>query len=195
MSQKMTKENQRSICRKYFENYLKENDLEISSLSVKIVESMKIDDVSRVVKREILREMKSGGTKPEKSNDTEKLTEKINQLIGEVDDFHRLYDFSHKEIEFIHQLFKQKNKLFDVMEGQQVFGLKKDDDKEVLKLKDKLSDLHKLDDQTGVSVKLNKDIHKELKEYGRLLGMSIREIIHIGMKDVLKYLETVSKTN
>jgi hypothetical protein len=176
----MKNDEQRVTCREYLEGYLKENDLEVSSITIKDVDSMKIDGVSRQIKREILGEMKDG---------VEGLKDQINRLTGVIDDWGLLYDFSKEEVDFIHDLFKNRDKLLKVSEGQRELGLKKDDDKEVLELKEQLSDIHKLKDQNTFSVSINKDLYGKMMDYRRLYDMSIRDIVHIGMKDLLEKLE------
>jgi hypothetical protein len=262
----MNKDEQRVTCREYLEGYLKENDLEVSSVTLKDVDSMKINGVSRQIKRDVLKEMKQlteESTMSKKMNsgeqriifrkqveeylkesgdgyeigefemdfekdnlddfegvelvplhikrevidemlqdekldmlleitndlgsDTGKLKKEVNRLSVEVDDIYKLYDFSKEEVDFIHELFKNKDRVFQ--EGQRELGLKKDDDDEVILIKEKLSDIHKLNDQSTISVGINKEMYGKMKEYGRLLDLSVRQMIHIGMKDLLEKLE------
>ena len=163
MSVKMSKEDQKKTCRRYLENYLKENNLELTALSKKGVESLKIEGVSRAVKREILDELKADRTEPEKMD---------------------VYQ------DFIEELYKHKDRLHELQEEPQGFILR--DYKESHELKERLEDIQKLDEQIGVSVKMNKDIHRQLKEYGRVLGgISIREFVHIALKDLLVKLGNI----
>ena len=182
----LTKNKQKEIFRKYLLNYLEENDLAASRLRMKDVESMEINGVSRSVKREILSQIKSGERDEEELGD---------QVENKKEDYAiAATKISSEVINFIHELFKQKERLQELLDGKRDRGLKKDSDEEVVILKERLSDIHKLDEQTGVFVKMNKEVHSKLKEYGRLLNLSIREIVHIGMKDTLKNLEEMSES-
>ena len=181
----LTKNKQKEIFRKYLLNYLEENDLDASRLRMKDVESMEIKGVSRSVKRGILSQIKSGEKDEELGDQVENKKEDYAIAATKI---------SPEVINFIHELFKQKERLQELLDGKRDRGLKKDSDEEVVILKERLSDIHKLDEQTGVFVKMNKEIHSKLKEYGRLLGLSIREMIHIGMKNTLKNLEEMSES-
>ena len=164
MSGKMSTEDQKIACRQYIENYLKENNLEIAALSKKGVESLKIEGVSRAIKRKILDELKADRTEPEKTEDYQN---------------------------FIAELYKHKDRLYGLLEEPR--GSIQREYKESHELKEGLEDIQKLDKQIGVSVKMNKEIHRQLKEYGRILGgISIREFVHIASKDLLVKLGRIS---
>lgn len=186
MSKRIAKDDQRVICLKHLTEYLKENNIEVDALSMRDVDSMNIDNVSRIVKREILKEMKDAS----EIGSIKQMKKDINSLACYIADFDLIYDLSRKEVEFIHELFKRKERLYSTMDELREVGLKRDDDEEVILIKERLTDIDKLSDQTPVSVKINRDIYQKMREYGRMLGgMSVREMIHIGMKDLLNKLE------
>ncbi len=186
MSKRIAKDDQKVICRKYLTEYLKENNREIDVLTIKDVDSMNIDKVSRLVKREILEEMKVASD----IGSIRQLKKWVGSLAFDMDTFFMLYNFSKTEVDFIHELFNQKEKLYNLIDVTREVRLKRDNDEEVVLIKEKLTDIDKLSDQTPVSVKINKDIYQKMREYGRMLGgMSVREMIHIGMKDLLNKIE------
>jgi hypothetical protein len=186
MTRKISKDDKKDIFKKHLEGYLRKNNLEISSITIKDVESMKIEGVSRQIKREILRDMKEGEVNSEEQKKIKELDQRLNQLTGLVDDLLRIYDLSYMEVQFVHELFHHKDRLLNTSTEPRELEIKREDDEEVLSIKDKLSDIQSLEEQKGVSVKINQDLYKQMKEYGRSMGLSIRQIIHLGMKEMME---------
>jgi len=165
----LSKDEQQIRFQTHLENFIKENEVDINSLSVKAVDAMKIEGVNRDVKRTILKELKAQ-------------TKLVESKSEDVYVYH----------DFIEELYNRKDRLFQLLDSQR--GLSLTTSKTTSNLKDELADIQKLDEQMGVSVKMNRDIHSQLKEYGRLLGgVSIREFVHIALKDLLIKLENINE--
>jgi hypothetical protein len=173
MENKLTKEQQSEIFKKHLEGYLKKSNRQVYDVSVNQVDSIKIDGISREVKRKVLKKMKTTETDTELDINKE---EKIANLTSD-------------EIEFIKDLYRDNEKIYKLLNRGDTLALKKEDDEEVLSVRKRLSDIQKLENQKGVLVKINKDLYKQMRIFGRSMGLSIREIIHIGMKDMMEKMD------